>query len=530
MYCFNCMSEIEDGSLRCPQCGSSFDLGAGNQRALRPGTVLNGKYMLGKVLGEGGFGITYLGLDMNLKLKVAIKEYFPVQCATRNISEGGSNNITVVTGQMEKIFKKGYDDYEREARRLAALEHLPGIVHVMNFFYENNTAYMVMEFVQGTTLKDYLKEHNNRIGWKETLDLMKPIIESLKTVHRNSIIHRDISPDNIMMGTNGKIVLIDFGSARETDNEKSMTVALKHGYAPPEQYQTRGNQGPWTDVYAMCATMYRMMTGKLLPDGMAIYTGAEKIIMPHEFDKTLPVEIENAVIKGLNPRLDDRIKSMDELYGYLYEGKKIIPWKKIITVSVAVLAVILLIVGIKGVIGLAGAANQKSEEVAIETYNKEVVSEEENNEKAKKKQSVDVEKSGDTAQDYVSKHNLEYTMDSLISVTDNEDGVTVTNTDYTVSDVVIPSKVNGKDVTEINGIGSNVTSLVLPDTLRRIDANAFKNCVYLESIYIPAQVSSIGDAAFENTASLTEIIIAEGNEYFSLKDGKITDKDGKTYN
>lgn len=545
-YCYNCMSEIEDRVSRCPNCGGSVNEYAVNQRALKPGTILNDKFLIGKVLGEGGFGITYLGLDLNLKIKVAIKEYFPIQCATRNTFEGTSNNITIITGPMEKIFKKGYDDYEKEARRLAALEHLPGIVHVLNFFYENNTAYMVMEYVQGTTLKDYLKGKNNKISWKETLELMRPVIESLAIVHKSHIIHRDISPDNIMMGKDGKITLIDFGSARETDDDKSKTIALKHGYAPPEQYQTRGNQGPWTDAYAICATMYRMITGTMLPDGMAIYTGSEKIRMPHEFDKSLPVEIENAMLKGLNPKLEDRVRSMEELYAYLYEGKKIIPWKKLITAVIAIAVVIVLIIGVRTITKFSNRvkeekAEEKQTEIVDDELN-EVNDYSDNGEEANVDTKADTEEGedvivnesheslDDTAAKYVEEHGLEYTTDSLISVTENGTGLTVTNTDYTVSDVVIPSTISGKNVTEISGIGSNVTSLVLPDTLQKIDANAFKNCVYLESIYIPAQVTSIGDRAFENTASLSDIKISSSNPVFSVQDGKITDTDGKTYN
>ena len=549
IYCHNCMELIDEKDKICPYCGITVGSYVPNQRALKPYTILEGKYLLGRVLGEGGFGITYLGIDLNLKIKVAIKEYFPSQCATRNTENTQTNTITIVSGEMEHIFRKGFEDYSREAQRLAALEKMPGIVRVMNFFCGNNTAYMVMEYVQGVTLKEYLRQNKGRIHWKKALELMRPVIDSLAVVHKSGIIHRDISLDNVMLDGDGNITLIDFGAARETDTGKSMTITLKHGYAPAEQYQTHGNQGPWTDVYALCATLYRMISGRALPDAMSIYSGRVKLRPIRSFDKSIPSNIDAAVMKGLEVKIADRIQSMEELSSFLYGGKRAADKGKsvfwVLVTVIALFCIISLVLffsnHIRGQIGgdydaekasmgtelVQEDNDQKQSDVSYENGSSEKTDDE--TEEGEKDSIPDID-TRDTASAYVAQKGLSYTQENLLSFEENIDGVKVTDSDYTITEIVIPEEIGGKPVTEIGGIGKNATLLVIPDSVKKIDANAFKNCVYLESIYIPSSVDNIGNNAFENCPGLSDIHISDDNMSFRVQNGKIMDRQGSVIN
>lgn len=266
--CPGCMRIVEDFEKPCPYCG--FDKReyekTRSYRTLPPGTILAGKYFLGKVIGEGGFGITYLAWEMNLEVPVAVKEYFPSGLATRDtqLTGGKSKTVSVMAGDQGHYYQSGLRSFEQEARNLAKFQNLPGVVSVKDLFFENQTAYLAMEYIPGITMKQYLRSKGNRLDERTVLRLMRPVLESLDKVHRSGIIHRDISPDNILITADQKVTLIDFGAARMASGNdgKSMTILLKHGYAPVEQYQSKGRQGPWTDVYAICATMYRMISGE----------------------------------------------------------------------------------------------------------------------------------------------------------------------------------------------------------------------------------------------------------------------------
>lgn len=323
--CPGCMNEWGDSNKPCPECGFIEKEYERPPRWLPLRYILNGKYMIGKVIGEGGFGITYLGWDLNLQIRVAIKEYFPVGLATREAANG--NSISSLPGVRRENYRQGLEKFMTEAKNLSKFYNLPGIVSVRDFFFENETAYMVMEYVDGITLGAYLKKHGGQISEQEALQLFHPVMDSLKVVHQAGIIHRDISPDNIMMTKDGQMKLIDFGAARFAggDTERSLTIILKHGYAPAEQYQSHGNQGPWTDVYAISSTMYRMITGKVAPSAM------DRLHQDtlQEFSALgcrVSTKTAYAIIdKGMAIRVSDRYQNMDELIQGLYgiDRKKI---------------------------------------------------------------------------------------------------------------------------------------------------------------------------------------------------------------
>ncbi len=322
--CYGCFQCIDDASPVCPYCGFSLQSYGQPKWILTPGTLLNGKYRVGRTLGEGGFGITYLAWDTNMQIRTAIKEYYPGSMVSRDTTSDSGNFLTTTTGDRNGDFEVGLKRYVNEAAILARFFELPGIVTVKDFFYENGTAYIVMEYIEGVSLKRYLEEKGGKLPAKEALKLIEPLISSLAIIHRNKLLHRDISPDNIMLEKNGNIKLIDFGAARYFDGEgdKSMTVMLKHGYAPIEQYSRKGEQGAGTDIYGLCAVLYRMITGQV-PVEAAERIREDKLKPVRSLAKKTPRYVAAAIEKGLSVLADNRQQSMEELYAELFASKKV---------------------------------------------------------------------------------------------------------------------------------------------------------------------------------------------------------------
>lgn len=309
-YCSHCMTEVSAGLQTCPACGAALFENRALEHHLPPGTRLKGRFLIGDVLGEGGFGITYIARDLEDGSVVAIKEYYPRGVATRN----GKADPSVRPGAGEKeqtLFENGKTKFLKEAQTLALLTKEPGIVQVRYYFQCNNTAYIVMEFLRGQTLRDYLKQHGT-FSAREAYGLLLPIMRSLSKVHKKDVIHRDISPDNIMLAQNG-VKLLDFGAARESfsQNSRELTVMMKPGYTPEEQYSKRGKQGPWTDVYALCATIYKCITGKTPLD--AISRRTETLQLPSEVGARIEPAFETVLMKGLAVHPEDRYQTIDAL-------------------------------------------------------------------------------------------------------------------------------------------------------------------------------------------------------------------------
>ena len=317
--CPGCMREVENRSSveMCPHCGYDLKNTETASHQLKPLTILAGKYIVGKVIGEGGFGISYMGLDLNLELVVAIKEFYPNGFVTRESNV--TTQVSTYAGRNEADVNKWKEGFLNEARSLAKFSKLNGIVEVRDFFNENGTAYIIMEYVDGITLKQYLKENGGRIPENQVFAMMEPVIRSLAKVHETGMIHRDISPDNIMISQRGEMKLLDFGAARKySDNaEKSLSIMLKPGYAPEEQYRSHGKQGPWSDVYALTATIYKCITG-ITPIESMERLREDTLKMPRELG--FPIgEAKNAAIKiGMAVYADERIQSMGALYTALY--------------------------------------------------------------------------------------------------------------------------------------------------------------------------------------------------------------------
>ena len=267
--CMKCMHPLTAGETVCPECGRAYGSVNAESFALKPGTILEGKYLVGEMLGQGGFGITYIGFDLLLEQKVAIKEYYPM--STGMVSREGHSTVVWSSAMMGKTgTQKGFDSFLREARKMAKLGGIPGVVGVKSVFIQNETAYIVMDFIEGETLLKKLQK-NGPMDFDSCVKLMTPIMQALSEVHEHGIIHRDISPDNIMVRPDGKLILLDLGAAKDLDIQgndgsvQSSQMVAKHGFSPIEQYSKSGKVGPWTDIYAMAATIYYCCTGILPP-------------------------------------------------------------------------------------------------------------------------------------------------------------------------------------------------------------------------------------------------------------------------
>lgn len=321
--CFGCFEQYDDSFDICPHCGYAEGTEPELATYMRPGAILNERYVIGRALGHGGFSVTYLAWDALLLHKVAIKEYLPSEYATRR---PGESRLTIFSGKEGEYFQLGKEKFLDEAKRLSAFQNEDGIVHVYDCFSANETAYLVMEYLDGITLSEYLKKEaavspQGRIAPEEAISMLTPVMLSLQRVHDSGMIHRDIAPDNIMLLKDGGVRLIDFGAARHAvhDCGKSMTVIIKDGYSPEEQYNSHSVQGPAADVYALSATLYQMITG-ITPPG-AIERGEylqkhkrDMLPPPSKFNKAVTKTQDTAILNGMALHTQDRTQSVAELY------------------------------------------------------------------------------------------------------------------------------------------------------------------------------------------------------------------------
>ena len=307
--CYNCFKEIPEGNGPCPYCG--FDLSENVKKypvALEAGTVLNGRYIVGRVLGQGGFGITYLAYDQSLKARVAVKEYMPNDMAARV-----GTTVSVAMKSRAEDFTYGLERFNEEARTLAKFMGQPGIAGVTDYFDENGTSYFVMDYIEGISFKTYIANQGGKVSVEEALDVMIPVLRALTAVHAEGFIHRDVTPDNIYITKDGNVKLLDFGSARYSlgDKSKSLDVILKVGYAPKEQYTRRGRQGPYTDVYSCAACLYAAITGYLPPESLE-RLDKDTLVPPSQAGVEIPLYLERAILKGLAVQPEDRFRTAGE--------------------------------------------------------------------------------------------------------------------------------------------------------------------------------------------------------------------------
>ena len=359
--CLRCMHPLKGGK-RCPECGFEIDKYKPKEHHLKPRTILHGQYIIGTVLGEGGFGITYVGWDLLLHMMVAVKEYFPVGIVMR---DGTQNTVSVFSGADEEFFRHDRGKFMNEAQKLAKFDDDPGVVSVKNYFMENGTAYIVMEYIQGINLNTFIQQNGGKLSMQQTLKLLDLPMRTLSQLHKNKTFHRDISPENLMVTNNGVVKLIDFGSAMDHNVDmKTRALKVRPGYSPLELYTTEGKEGAFTDVYALCATIYKAITG-VVPPMVTERMMEDKLVPPSKLGvKSITPRQEKALMKGLAVNSANRYQSVEELRKDLVSDTAPKPQVNSKVILSAVLAVLLLVGGVLGytIISNAGAVKFASSE------------------------------------------------------------------------------------------------------------------------------------------------------------------------
>lgn len=290
-----------------------------NTRCLKPGVILKERYKIEEVIGAGGFGITYRAWDPLLQSYVAIKEYYPSGIATRSAD---SSKVCVPVGQEQREYHRGKIRFLKEAQDVARFQSEPNIVSIYDYLEENDTAYMVMEYLHGCTLKQYIREHGGRLDTDHILHICLSVLDALAVVHKAGMIHRDISPENIFICEDLTVKLIDFGAAKQVylDGEQTMSVVLKPGYAPPEQYAKKDKQGPWTDIYALGATLYFAATGEKPEESFG--RALEDTIKPVcEVNPEIPRAMSQVIMRAMSVKIEDRYQTVEAMREALLAGE-----------------------------------------------------------------------------------------------------------------------------------------------------------------------------------------------------------------
>ncbi|MCI8963663.1 MAG: serine/threonine protein kinase [Eubacterium sp.] len=363
--CMGCMNQMDEKLTVCPHCG--FNEAALRQESyyLKPGAVIGGKYIVGKALSYGGYTVTYIGMDAEKNRKVMIKEYLPSDFSTRS---EGDTEVTIYSGDACEQFEQGLTTFLNEANRIGQLHNTQGIMRVYDCVAENDTGYVISEYLEGKTLKQIMEE-GKRFPVQEAKEFVCRILEGLRQVHPLNIIHCDISPETILVTNTGEIKLLDFGATRyvTTANSKSLAIILKQGFAPEEQYRSRGERGPWTDVYALGAVMYYMITG-VVPAESVDRALMDELKEPSKLGVQIPPNTENALMNALNVYQKDRTPSAEIFYQELnspqvsriqvkkqkYETGKFPTWAKFL---VAGLLCVVVAGGVNVVLNLDGGDN-----------------------------------------------------------------------------------------------------------------------------------------------------------------------------
>lgn len=321
--CPSCFAPVKSGTF-CTKCGYNFAVEKTTYGALPAFTVVGNRYLLGKVLGRGGFGITYVALDLQSNQKCAIKEYMPSEHSSRS-----NNSLNIIPNNDDrsiKTYKHGKEKFLLEVKTLQCLGKNPNVVDIWNYFPQNNTAYLVMEYLDGQNMRQMMKSQNGGINVTLAKEVFVTVASALMPIHNRGILHRDLSPENIIITNSSQIKLIDFGAARSyvSAQNNGLSILLKPGYAPLEQYDKHGNQGPWTDVYALCATFYNVISGKRPVDAQFRKRG-ERLPTLAELGCAVTQTTSNVIERGMELDINKRYKSFGQLLNDIDIGPKVKP-------------------------------------------------------------------------------------------------------------------------------------------------------------------------------------------------------------
>lgn len=315
--CMKCMKLFRKEEITCPNCGRTAGTRPEKSFCIYPGTCIRNRYILGTVVGTGGTGITYSAWDEATGMHVAVKEYFPQKYAAR---VSGDIVVKISSAENAEKYYSGLGCFLNEARMTAALSSSPGIIRIYDSFEENNTAYIVMEYLDGVSLNAYMNYWNGPVPSEEALEICIPVCDTLTELHRRGMIHRDVTPPNIFICTDKRVKLIDFGNVRISDDQKECSRAANgtFGYAPPEQYLSMSRQSSWTDTYSLCAVLYRLVTGRH-PMNAHERLSDDTLISPLKLNPQLDVRIDRIIMKGMSLSPEKRFRTAEELKNALLE-------------------------------------------------------------------------------------------------------------------------------------------------------------------------------------------------------------------
>ena len=316
--CMGCMEQINDSVRTCPYCG--FDETTDRQEAyyLHPGTVIAGKYIVGRAIKYNGFIISYIGWDAEYNRKIIVQEYMPNDFATRTEDD---SDITIYSGDAMEEYKVGLTTFLNEGNALEKLQNVSGIAAVYDCCTENSTGYLITEYLEGKSLKEIL-DTGKQYSLQEAENMLSPLCSSLSDLHQAGVMHYEIAPENIIITMSGQVKLINFGASRyiNSSGSQSLAVLLKPGYAPEEQYRSQGEKGPWSDVYSLGAVLYHMITG-VVPEDAVERTIKDTLKEPSKQGVSISKSAENAIMNSLNVYKKDRTKSIQEFQKELKSSK-----------------------------------------------------------------------------------------------------------------------------------------------------------------------------------------------------------------
>lgn len=458
-YCSKCMRELDD-ECTCPYCGHDPSR-IQSVRFLEEGTLLqNGRYQLGAVIGDGGFGVTYAAWDNVLDQVVAIKEYFPQILCERDSSV--DDNV-VVNPNHEDLYNHGLERFVREAKILSTLQDVKNVVPVLEWFSANNTSYIVMKYIRGVTLNKYIRDNN--IQAQKVIEIMREIVDALVLVHAQGIIHRDISPSNIMIQEDGTMILIDFGAAAvesRREQGEDNTVIYKKRYAPVEQYDEAGIQGPWTDVYALSATLYDLICGHAPAESLS-RRGKDSVKSPRDMHIKLKRWQNKAIMTGLAVMPDKRPQSMIIFRSLLYN----LPMPEEVTRRRRFMFMVVSISALISIICTLATINF--------TYG------------------------------FFLGQGVRYSL--------YKDGLHVRGYSHEDEKIVIPDKIFGISVVKIDEgafQGSEkLSELTISGTVKIIDRYAFNNCESLTTVNLNNGVEKLYSQSFANCTNLQAVIMPD---------------------
>lgn len=309
--CYGCMEPLGEGKV-CAHCGYDQNTPAAENR-LKPGTVLHERYLIGKALESNGEGITYIAFDKTVGCKVLVREYMPAQICSR-AADTALVNVEYDHLAQYKALMAEYTELNKALARLRSLSHLNPALDLIS---ENNTTYAVFEFLEGRTLLEYLKENAGELSWNTVRRIFPPLFTSLSLLHNAGVLHRGISPETIYVTDKGELKLGGFCISAVRTNDTELDAELFDGYAAPEQYFADRQQGTWTDVYGICAVLYRILTGCRATDANA-RQDFDNLIPPNDMNPRVPEKVSDAIMKGLELDGQKRIQTVTDLVTLLF--------------------------------------------------------------------------------------------------------------------------------------------------------------------------------------------------------------------